>query len=143
MDALMQDVGVEQVAPLLLVRNIEVSLRFYMDGLGFAMTHRWVVNDRIRWCWLQHGSAAIMLQEFVADESHGRVWPEHVGVGVSFNFICRDALSFYRHMTARGIATKRPFVGNGMWVTSLRDPDGYELNFESVTDAPEESEYTE
>jgi hypothetical protein len=26
-------------------------------------------------------------------------------------------------------------------VTSLRDPDGYELHFESLTDAPEEMEY--
>jgi hypothetical protein len=30
-----------------------------------------------------------------------------------------------------------------MWVTSLTDPDGYSLHFESVTDAPEESEYEE
>jgi catechol 2,3-dioxygenase-like lactoylglutathione lyase family enzyme len=35
----------------------------------------------------------------------------------------------------------RPFVGNGMWVTEIRDPDGYQLCFESPTDAPEESEY--
>jgi hypothetical protein len=34
-------------------------------------------------------------------------------------------------------------VGNGMWATSLRDPDGHDLHFESVTDAPEESEYME
>ena len=27
-------------------------------------------------------------------------------------------------------------------VTSLSDPDGYQLHFESVTDVPEETEYT-
>lgn len=26
-----------------------------------------------------------------------------------------------------------------MWVTSLRDPDGYRVEFESYTDAPEET----
>ena len=34
-----------------------------------------------------------------------------------------------------------PFVGNGMWVTSLSDPDGYRIDFESYTDAPEETEF--
>jgi hypothetical protein len=30
-----------------------------------------------------------------------------------------------------------------MWVTSLRDPDGYRLEFESPTDVPEETRYSE
>jgi hypothetical protein len=30
-----------------------------------------------------------------------------------------------------------------MWVTSLKDPDGYDIHFESLTDAAEESEYAE
>ena len=30
-----------------------------------------------------------------------------------------------------------------MWVTSIKDPDGYDLNFESPTDAPEETEYAD
>jgi hypothetical protein len=34
-----------------------------------------------------------------------------------------------------------PFVGNDLWVTSLTDPDGYRLEFESPTDVPEETVY--
>lgn len=30
-----------------------------------------------------------------------------------------------------------------MWVTSLRDPDGYRLEFESLTDVPEETVFSE
>jgi hypothetical protein len=30
-----------------------------------------------------------------------------------------------------------------MWVTSFQDPDGYRIDFESYTDAPEESVYSE
>lgn len=41
------------------------------------------------------------------------------------------------------VEARRPFVGNGMWVTSVVDPDGYQLYFESRTDAPEESIYEE
>jgi lactoylglutathione lyase len=62
-------------------------------------------------------------------------------VGVSICFICEDALAIYREFTSRGIQASRPFVGNGMWVTSLSDPDGYQIIFESLTDLPEETEY--
>ena len=59
------------------------------------------------------------------------------------SFICRDAPTLHRDVVARGIAARRPFVGNRMWVTSVVDPDGYELHFESPTDAPEHAEYDE
>jgi hypothetical protein len=64
-------------------------------------------------------------------------------MGVSVCFQCKDALALYREFTSRGIQAKRPFVGNAMWVTVVKDPDGYTLDFESPTDAPEESEYSE
>ncbi|HEV2382596.1 MAG TPA: hypothetical protein VG206_22745 [Terriglobia bacterium] len=48
-------------------------------------------------------------------------------------------MTIYREVTARGVQASRPFVGNGMWVTSLSDPDGYRLHFESYTDMPEDT----
>ena len=30
-------------------------------------------------------------------------------------------------------------VGNGMWVTEVTDPDGYNLSFQSATDVAEET----
>jgi hypothetical protein len=56
-------------------------------------------------------------------------------------FICGDAWSAYRQSIARGLAPALPFVGNGMWVTSLRDPGGYRIEFESQTDVPEDSTF--
>jgi hypothetical protein len=44
---------------------------------------------------------------------------------------------------ARGAAAKRPFVGNALWVTSVRDPDGYHLDFESPTDVAEDTVYSD
>ena len=55
--------------------------------------------------------------------------------------MCADAIALYHAFTARGVTAKRPFVGNGLWVTSVQDPDGYRLDFESPTDVPEETEY--
>jgi catechol 2,3-dioxygenase-like lactoylglutathione lyase family enzyme len=131
------EVNVQQAVPFFGVSNMEASLRFYVDGLGFAMTKKWTPDgpDKVRWCWLQHGNAALMLQEFRA--SHAP--KDKLGVGVSVCFQCQDALAIYREITSRGIQAKRPFVGNAMWVTSVQDPDGYKIDFESPTDAPEET----
>jgi lactoylglutathione lyase len=130
-----------QAVPFFAVSNMEESLRFYVDGLGFEMTHKWIDEGTVRWCWLQRGGAALMLQDFRREG--GQTWsPEgKLGLGVSIMFVCDDALAIYHEVTARGIRASRPFVGNGMWVTSLRDPDGYSVEFESPTDVPEETVY--
>ena len=137
------ETNVQQAVPFFAVSNMEQSLRYYLDGLGFTMTNKWTPDGRIRWCWLQLGGAALMLQEF-RTEGHDSWVPEgKVGVGVSICFTCRDALALYREFRSRGIEPQRPFVGNRMWVTPVTDPDGYKLFFESPTDAPEESTYAE
>jgi catechol 2,3-dioxygenase-like lactoylglutathione lyase family enzyme len=130
---------IKQAVPFFGVSNMENSLRFYVDGLGFEMTRKWIDGGAIRWCWLQRGGAGLMLQDFRRED--GTSWSPDgkLGLGVSIMFICDDALTIYREVTSRGIEASRPFVGNGMWVTSLRDPDGYRVEFESYTDAPEET----
>jgi len=139
--------NVKQSVPFFGVTHMEASLRFYVDGLGFQMKNWWIpdrVEDnpdgRIRWCWLERGNAAIMLQEFRPE----RRPTETLGTGVHVCFMCEDALALYREFKSRGIQTrKRPFVGNRLWVVPVTDPDGYLIEFESPTDAPEDSELEE
>jgi lactoylglutathione lyase len=135
--------NVKEVVPFLRVSGMEQSLRYYMDGLGFTMKHKWVVEGRVRWCWLVLGGAALMLQEF-RKEGHNSWTPTgKVGEGMSLCFTCQDALTIYHEVRSRGIETEEPFVGNAMWVTGLTDPDGYRLFFESPTDTPEETKLSE
>jgi catechol 2,3-dioxygenase-like lactoylglutathione lyase family enzyme len=135
--------NVKQAVPFFGVSNMEESLRYYVDGLGFQMTKKWVDEGKLRWCWLEIGDAALMLQEF-RKEGHDSWKPScKVGEGVSVCFQCEDALAIYREVTARGIEVRRnPFVGNGMWVVPFSDPDGYRFDFESPTDVSEETEYS-
>ena len=137
------DGNVEQAVPFFRVSNIEESLRFYRDGLDFEMSKKWIDNGALRWCWLQNGGAALMLQEFPKDGHDSWVPLGKVGEGISITFMCKDALAIYRTARARGLKPSKPFVGNGLWVTSLSDPDGYNIDFESPTDAPEETELSE
>jgi lactoylglutathione lyase len=144
-------VNVKQAVPFFGVTNMEASLRFYVEGLGFKMKRCWIPDEadsqnhykpdgRIRWCWLQLGEAAIMLQEFLP----GSQPKETLGTGVNVCFQCEDALALYREFKSRGIQTRnRPSVGNRLWVVPVIDPDGYCMEFSSPTDAPEETELEE
>lgn len=131
--------NVKQAVPFFAVSNIEESVRYYVDGLGFEMIENWMDGGKLRWCWLRLGGAALMLQELRKEGHDSWVPVGKLGEGVSICFLCEDALSIYRQVTSRGIQASRPFVGNGMWVTSLSDPDGYRIDFESTTDVPEDT----
>jgi lactoylglutathione lyase len=135
--------NVKQAVPFFSVSVMDVSLRFYVDGLGFKMTKKWIVDDKVRWCWLELGDAALMLQEYPMEGHDSWIPKGKVGEGVNICFQCKDALAIYHEITSRGLAASRPFVGNGMWVTDLSDPDGYKIEFESPTDAPEETLFSE
>lgn len=129
--------NVRQAVPFLAVSSMEGSLRFYLDGLGFRMAKNWMVEGQVRWCWLEIGDAALMLQEF-RTEGEGAWKPDgKVGEGVTIFFICEDALALYREFKSRSIDVSTPYVGNAMWVTGVKDPDGYRLEFESETETPE------
>ena len=84
-DKLKRDVNVKQAVPFFSVNDMERSTRFYIDGLGFTMTKNWIDNGKLRWCWLELGGAALMLQEFWKEGPHRNVPSEKVGVGVSIN----------------------------------------------------------
>ena len=136
--ALTTEPNVHQAIPFFMVSNMEASLRFYVEGLGFQRTKKWTVDGKIRWCWLQLGGAALMLQEYLP----GKIPTTKLGEGISICFQCKDALAIYHESRSRGLHPNTPFVGNNMWVTILTDPDGYKLDFESPTTVPEETIYT-
>ncbi len=128
-----------QAVPFFYVKDLQASLRFYVEGSGFEKQLEWVADGRLRWCSLARGPITVMLQEYLP----AHLPADKLGVGITICIFCEDALALYREFKARGVAVSKPFVGNGLWVTSVTDPDGYRLDFESKTDAPEESEYDE
>jgi lactoylglutathione lyase len=134
--------NIKQAVPFFNITDIEASLRFYLEGVGFKMKNQWAPEGRIRWCWLELDDVSLMLQEYWRDGKPGGGPEGPLGQGVSICFMCADALAIYHEFIARGIAAQRPFVGNGLWVTSVTDPDGYHLDFESPTDVPEDTVYS-
>ena len=132
--------NVKQAVPFFMVKDMEASVNFYVKGLGFSMTESWVDNGKLKWCWLVIDSVALMLQEY---NEKNKMSQEKPGEGVEIFFICEDALAIYTKISSNGIEASEPFVGNKMWVVQVKDPDGYKISFESFTDVPEETKYSE
>ncbi len=131
--------NVLEAVPFFGVSDMPASLKFYVDGLGFDVAHKWEPDGKIRWCRLQLGGAGLMLQDFLREDGSFRPPEGKLGVGVNICFQCKDALAIYRQAVARGLQPREPFVGNGLWVTGLTDPDGYHVEFSSPTDVLEET----
>jgi len=135
--------NIKFTVPFFAVTNMEESLKFYLDGLGFQLKNKWTPAGKIEWCWIERDQVALMLQEFHKSANHQAKSSGKKVEGVSICFQCEDALALYEEFIGRGIAPAEPFVGNNMWDVCLTDPDGYQLHFESVTDVPEETKYFE
>jgi catechol 2,3-dioxygenase-like lactoylglutathione lyase family enzyme len=133
--------GVRQAVPLYLVRHMQACIDFYVKGLGFDVTNTWLVDGEIRWCWMSMGDAAMMFQELAPALTSPNGTDQKLGLGVELCLQCDNALLMYERAMANKLAVQDPFVGNNMWVVSLRDPDGYKLSFESPTDVPEGTTY--
>ena len=135
--------NIRLTVPFLGVANMVESLRFYTEDLGFAITKQWTPRGKIEWCWLERDAVALMLQGPWLDREYPPEPERKPKSGPSLCFQCEDALALYHEFRERGVPMEEPFVGNGMWVVVLIDPDGYKLDFESVTDVAEETTYTE
>jgi catechol 2,3-dioxygenase-like lactoylglutathione lyase family enzyme len=121
---------VRQLWPLLFVREIDRSVAFYRDQLGFAVVNQSENQGHLFWCRLERGGASIMLQQ--ADEEDGP--PEGPGRGVAFYFVCDDADVMYAELTSRGLRLDAPTVAYyGMKQLVVPEPDGYFICFESET----------
>lgn len=138
--------NVHMTVPLFNVTDMAAAREFYIGGLGFRQKLAWTPGDSnaMRWCWLELEGVAVMLQQFWRDDRPDA--PDEplppLGHGMTICFICRDALAVRREALSRGLApTQTPFVGNGLWVVSYTDPDGYRLDFESPTDVEEGTEF--
>ncbi|MEM7033071.1 MAG: VOC family protein [Chloroflexota bacterium] len=130
---------VNEVVPFLAVKNMEKSIAFYIDGLGFAFKHKWVDDGVLRWCQIELGKANLMLQQFKTEGHDSRQFSDNKGEGMTLCFFCDDAVEFYKGVRDRGVQATEPQVGNAAWVTELVDPDGYKLQFQSSTDVAEET----
>ena len=114
--------------PVLHVTNVEASLRFYIDGLGFTSPWRYDEDGRVHVAQVDRQGCALILSD---------MWPEKVGKGLMFISLnveppgretasaAVDALR--AELEGRGVAVKDGSWGYRLLVVD--DPDGNQLFF--------------
>ena len=123
--------AIRQVWPLLVVEDMDRSIDFYRDGLGFAMVGQAESNGKLFWCRLERGGSSVMLQQASAEDGPA----EGRGRGIGFYFVCDDADAMYAELSGRGLQLTAPTVAEyGMNQLFVPEPDGYSICFESPTE---------
>jgi glyoxylase I family protein len=132
-------VVIERLAPavpLLQVFDMQMSLRFYCDVIGFQVVDK---TDHDWWAMLRLGSAELMLNTAYEDgERPASADPQrvrgHNDVSLYFDFPDLDGL--HEHLRSKGCEVKPPAkTSYGLMQMNVKDPDGYELCFTAPLDA--------
>ena len=115
------------------VRDVDASLRFYIDKLGFTSPWRYEADGQVFVAQVERQGAAMILSS---------QWPEKVGKGLMFislnvephsheaSVAAVDALR--RELEANGVAVRDGTWGYRLIVTD--DPDGNQLFFNYPAD---------
>jgi len=121
--------------PVLHVTNVEDSLRFYGDRLGFTSPWRYDENGRVRVAQTERQGCALILSD---------QWPEKAGKGLMFislnvepaaQIAVLDALR--AELEGRGVSVREDTWGYRVLVVD--DPDGNQLffNYPKETASPD------
>jgi len=119
------------------VPDVEASVRFYTEKLGFELVHlkRETVSGRERatFAIVGVGNAVMMLahERFYVRGGEGRATPR--GVGIDTRIVVDDVDAMYRRATDSDVTIvhdigDRPY---GLRDFIIRDPDGFRLRFAS------------
>ena len=82
--------SVDKVVPFFAVKDMEQSVAFYVDGLGFEFENKWVEDGALRWCHLRIGGAGLMLQQFRTEGHDARRFSDDEGEGFFMSSLKSD-----------------------------------------------------
>jgi glyoxylase I family protein len=122
------------LAPLLLVYDMEISLHFYSDILGFALISSDNEKPPYGWVLIRLDNLELMMAPlYPADKrpeaADATRYKHHHDTTVYFG--CPDVDAAWRHLCSHNIAVDEPRVASyGMKQLYLTDPDGYGLCFQ-------------
>jgi uncharacterized glyoxalase superfamily protein PhnB len=119
------------LCPLIQVFDMETSLRFYCDLLGFEVVSKAAGGG---WAWLRHGDAHLMLNT-AYDDDQRPAQPDAARLlshqDTSLYIGCPDVDGAYEQLSAKGVEVSKPKVAwYGMKQMYLKDPDGFEICFQ-------------
>lgn len=125
------------LVPEMIVSNLERSLQFYVEVLGFSIEYQ---RPEDLFAFLSFHGSQLMLEQDYSDESPWRVGPLEApfGRGINLSIKCPNAPDLIARLEAAGHRLRKPLEER--WYRSndrafgernflVLDPDGYLLRF--------------
>ncbi|HEV1997380.1 MAG TPA: VOC family protein [Candidatus Dormibacteraeota bacterium] len=119
-----------KLTPVIVVSDIQASLRFYRDQLGFTVDML-EPKDAPSFASLKSGAAEIMLQtvEAMSEDIPDAVVPSAARGSIGFSGVLYHEVEDFDAVTARipadAVITRERKAPYGMTETIVRDPSGY------------------
>ena len=114
------------LVPTLTVNDVKRSLKFYRDGLGFAVSEDWKEGDEVKGAMLQAGSAILGLSQDDFSKGRDRV----KGVGMRLHVETEQDIEALAHQAKAAGITLKSGPGPLPWGPvgfSVTDPDGFNV----------------
>ncbi len=128
-------IDVRGVTTLLEVFDMQASIAFYRDLLGFEVVQTWGPDGNWSWAMLRAGHSTLMLNT-AYDEGERPAVPDAGRVrghaDTELYVACANVNDVHEHLRQKGHAVNPPIVThygtNQIWLT---DPDGFRVCFQS------------
>jgi uncharacterized glyoxalase superfamily protein PhnB len=130
-------VNVQRVTPVLYAEEIEASLAFWVDRLGFHKTAAVPDGNKLAFVALQHGSTEIMLQTLASQEKDIPGWSKQFR-GPTFLYVevsRLDDVITQLHGVKVEIPERKTFYGARE--IGYKDPGGHVVLFAEFASAPQ------
>jgi uncharacterized glyoxalase superfamily protein PhnB len=124
--------AITSCTPLLNVADVETSLGFWRDLIGFDVTYRHEPDGRLLFASLQAGDVRLMLNGRGGDPAGRKARPHYTEA--VFSFAVASVHDLVQDLRAKGFDAPEPQAEDyGLDEIVVRDPDGYEIAFTSPT----------
>jgi lactoylglutathione lyase len=128
------------LVPEFLVSNLENSLRFYRDVLGFNVEYERPEN---RFAYLSFYGSELMLDEYLDREGHSSPWAVEPldypkGRGINIQIVCPSIVELIKRLKEADVVLRKEAeecwyrdndILHGERNFLVQDPDGYLLRF--------------
>ena len=116
-------VPIDLLAPLLKANDIQETIRFYTDNLGFTLAQSAGLPGRPTWCSLKHGHICLMFSSLDAPAGD----PHMTGV---LYFYPQNVRALWEQLKgAVAVEWELRETDYGMLEFAIRDCNGYTLSF--------------
>lgn len=123
---------VYRLTPMLHTNDLQRTIDFYTDTLGFRLSGTWPEEGAPTWCSMHAGPATIMFNTFLEGEN-----PEPSLTGRLYLYPDEVARMWQRLRDAAPIAAPLHVTEYGMREFTITDPNGYLVTFgEPSAEAP-------